>query len=174
MTSDHPTSPEAESTYQRSPKRVHRSFERFLRDPRSLRHATAAIISITVSVVVAGAVVIRVFDGNDYPTFGSALWFTLQTVTTVGYGDNTPTSTIGRLVASVVMLVAIGLVTVATAVVTSMFIQAAQQQAGDQHRIDQSDAMTRIEASLTSISDRLDRMEASMADQPSTHTESDG
>ena len=139
-----------------------------------MRHATAAIISITVSVVVAGAVVIRVFDGNDYPTFGSALWFTLQTVTTVGYGDNTPTSTIGRLVASVVMLVAIGLVTVATAVVTSMFIQAAQQQAGDQHRIDQSDAMTRIEASLTSISDRLDRMEASMADQSSTHTESDG
>ena len=141
---------------------VRRSFERFLTDPRSLRHATAAIISVTVSMVVIGAVLIRLFDAEDYPTIGSALWFMLQTVTTVGYGDNTPTSTIGRAVASVVMLVAIGLITVVTAVVTSLFIQAAQQQAGDKHQIDDADTMARVEASLASISKRLDRIEASM------------
>ncbi len=145
---------------------VRRSFERFLRDPSSLRHATAAIISVIVAMVVVGAVLIRLFDSNDYPTFGSALWFMLQTVTTVGYGDNTPTSTIGRSVASVVMLVAIGLITVVTAVVTSLFIQAAQQRAGDAHHIDEADAMARVEASLASISERLDRIEASMADEP--------
>jgi len=152
---------------------VRRSFERFLRDPRSLRHATAAIISITVTMVVAGAVLIRVFDAEEYPTFGSALWFTLQTVTTVGYGDNTPTSTLGRAVAAVVMLVAIGLITVVTAAVTSLFIQAAQQQAGDRHQIDQADAMARIEASLASISERLDRIEASMDGDPPESVPSD-
>ncbi len=142
--------------------RVPRAFERFLTDPRSLRRATAAIISVTISMVVIGAVLIRLFDTDDYPTFGSALWFMLQTVTTVGYGDNTPTSTIGRAIASVVMLVAIGLITVVTAAVTSLFIQAAQQQAGNKHEIDEADAMARVEASLASISNRLDRIEASM------------
>jgi voltage-gated potassium channel len=142
---------------------VPRSFERFLTDPRSLRHATAAIISVTVAMVVIGAVLIRLFDADDYPSLGSALWFMLQTVTTVGYGDNTPTSMIGRAVASVVMLVAIGLITVVTAVVTSLFIQAAQQRVGDAHATDDADTMARVEASLASISKRLDRIEASMS-----------
>ena len=153
--------------------RVRRSFERFLRDPRSLRHATAAIISVTFAMVVVGALLIRLFDANDYPTFGSAMWFMLQTVTTVGYGDNTPTSAIGRAVASVVMLVAIGLITVVTAVVTSLFIQAAQKSAGDEHHIDEADAMARVEASLASISKRLDRIEASMADEPAERVTND-
>ena len=38
------------------------------------------------------------------------------------------------LAASVVMLVAIGLITVVTPFVTSLFIQAAHKQAGDEHR----------------------------------------
>ena len=87
---------------------------RFLNDPSSLRYATAAIVSVTGVLVVIGAVVIRIFDPKQYPTMGGALWFTVQTVTTVGYGDNAPVSWIGRSVATVVMLVSIGLTTVVT------------------------------------------------------------
>ena len=47
----------------------------------------------------------RIFDRHEYPTCGRAVWFTLQTVTTVGYGDVTPTATIGRAVGAVVILV---------------------------------------------------------------------
>ncbi|MDG1267976.1 MAG: potassium channel family protein, partial [Ilumatobacter sp.] len=68
----------------------------------------------TVMVVVIGAVVVRVFDQEEYPTFAEAVWFTLQTVTTVGYGDNTPDNFMGRAVAAVVMITAIGLITVVT------------------------------------------------------------
>ena len=87
-----------------------RSIERFRADPASVRNATIAIIMVTLGVVLAGAVVVRVFDHAEYPTFGKAVWFTLQTVTTVGYGDAPPELIVGRIVAGVVMVTAIGLI----------------------------------------------------------------
>ena len=57
--------------------------------PSSVRYATAAIISTIVLLVVLGAVLMRIFAPEQYENFGEALWFTLQTVTTVGYGDET-------------------------------------------------------------------------------------
>lgn len=105
-----------------------RRFEQFLSNPSSARYAAAAIISFTVLAVVVGAIAVRVFDRSEYPTFGRALWFTLQTVTTVGYGDVTPAEPVGRVVASIVMLTSIGLITVITAAVTSTFVAAAARR----------------------------------------------
>ncbi len=136
-----------------------RSLNKFLNDPSSLRYATGAIISVTSLLVVIGAVLIRVFDPKDYPTFGGALWFTLQTVTTVGYGDTTPTSSIGRFVASFIMLVSIGLVTVVTAVVTSLFVQSAHRVSMIPGQAAAAEALARIEASLALAHERLDRIE---------------
>jgi voltage-gated potassium channel len=125
-----------------------RTFVRFQRNPASVRYAAAAIISTMVILVLVGALLMRLFDSDNYPTFSAAVWFTLQTVTTVGYGDNTPTSGIGRFVASVVMLVSIALITVITAGITSMLINAVtrEQDAVDQKRYNET--LDRIEASL--------------------------
>ena len=82
--------------------RIRRSIQRFRADPASIKNATIAIIMVTAVVVFLGAGVVRLFDRREYPTFGKALWFTLQTVTTVGYGDATPERAIGRVVAAVV------------------------------------------------------------------------
>jgi hypothetical protein len=38
------------------------------------------------------------FDHQEFPTIGTGLWFALQTVTTVGYGDVTPKHSDGRLI----------------------------------------------------------------------------
>lgn len=130
-----------------------------MNDPSSLRYATGAIVSVIGALVLIGAVLMRVFDPDEYPTFGGALWFTLQTVTTVGYGDNTPASGLGRFVASVVMLISIGLVTVVTAVITSLFIQAAGRARGQADRDAQTSSLARIEASLAEAQERLDRIE---------------
>ena len=88
-----------------------------------MRYAAAASISTIITLVLAGAPLIRLLAPDDYSTFGDALWFTLQMVTTEAFGDNTPTSGVGRFVASIVMLVTIGLITVITAGNTSMFIR---------------------------------------------------
>ncbi|MGE5210244.1 MAG: potassium channel family protein [Acidobacteriota bacterium] len=141
-----------------------RALARFKANPASARFAIAAIMSVTVFAVLVGALLMWVFDRDNYPNYGEAVWFTLQTVTTVGYGDTTPTTGIGRAVAGVVMLSGIGLITVVTAAVTSIFIEAARVRTEQSHA--EADAagphpLEQVSASLAEISARLERLEAS-------------
>ena len=130
-------------------------------DPSSLtlRWATAASVSVSIVLVFAGAIVMRVFDSGEYPTFGDAMWFTLQTITTVGYGESPPVSAVGRVVASVVMLVSIALITVITAIITSVFIESARRRRIGAHRDETAESLARVEAALDEIQARLDRLE---------------
>ena len=68
-----------------------------------MRNAAGVIVLVTVLVVAAGFL-ITVLDREEYPSLSVGLWWALQTVTTVGYGDVTPTNVSGRLVAAAVML----------------------------------------------------------------------
>ncbi len=52
-----------------------------------------------------------------------ALWWGIVTLTTVGYGDVTPVTGEGRLAASILMLLGIGLFSAITAIVTSFLIR---------------------------------------------------
>jgi voltage-gated potassium channel len=143
---------------------IERSFNRFRKDPASVRRSTVAIMSATVIVVVVGAVFVRIFDREEYPTFGGALWFTLQTVTTVGYGDTTPERIVGRAVAAVVMITAIGLITVVTAAITSVFIEAARSERATSRRNEDTEILKRLAVSLEEIGTRLDQLETTHAD----------
>ena len=153
--------------------RLRGSIERFRANPASTKNATIAITSATVAVVFLGAVVVRIFDRREYPTFGKALWFTLQTVTTVGYGDATPTRMVGRVVAGVVMLASIGLITVVTASITSLFVEAARSKFDRSQQIDNATALARLEASLDQINGRLDRLESTLSATPLQAVERD-
>jgi len=151
--------------------RITRAFVRFQNNPSSVRYAVAAIISTIVALVLIGAVLMRIFAPKQYDSFGEALWFTLQTVTTVGYGDNTPTSAEGRTIASIVMLVSIGLVSVITAAVTSMFIRSVSRDEQDSDRRLLAEALERIEAKLSEAHERLERIEHGTATSPDTRTD---
>ena len=56
-------------------------------------------------------------------TFGDGIWWALVTITTVGYGDITPLTTLGRVVAGFLMLLGLGLIATITAIVSAKFIQ---------------------------------------------------
>ena len=139
-----------------------RAFVRFQKRPSSVRYASAAIVSTILFLVLAGAAVIQILSPDEYPNYGEALWFTLQTVTTVGYGDSTPTSGIGRFVASVVMLVSIALITVATAAITSMLIQSISRPQNEAEQLDFAETLARIEASLAAAQEQLDQLTDAM------------
>ena len=59
----------------------------------------------------------------DVKNFSDGLWWALVTITTVGYGDITPMTSIGRLVASALMFLGLGLIASLTAVISVKFIQ---------------------------------------------------
>lgn len=55
-------------------------------------------------------------------TFSDALWWSFVTATTVGYGDLSPSTNAGRIIASLLMLVGIGLIGSLTSSITSFFL----------------------------------------------------
>ena len=55
-------------------------------------------------------------------TFGDGIWWALVTITTVGYGDITPLTTLGRFVAGSLMFVGLGLIATVTAIVSAKFV----------------------------------------------------
>ena len=90
--------------------------------------ASVSAISVPVLATIIAGVVIHFTDPKNFPDIGDGLWWSVQTVTTVGYGDLVPTSTTGRFVGAVVMVVGIGFLTVITASITSAFIEAARRR----------------------------------------------
>ena len=126
-----------------------------LQDSLTARRAAGIIAVFTVVITVAGGFLERFLDRQEYPTIGRGLWFALQTVTTVGYGDVTPKRAAGRFIAAVVMLSGIGFLAVITASVTASLVEssrrrfAAQSEADDTRQFDEiTDRLARIERAL--------------------------
>jgi len=93
------------------------------------RTAAAVIATVTTTITVAAGLLMSVIDHKGFPSIGSGLWWAVQTVTTVGYGDRVPETTPGQLLASVVMLLGIGFVTVITASITGAFVSRTRKEA---------------------------------------------
>ena len=85
---------------------------------RRLRTILGALIFF---VCVFGYIFYLTEPGVD--TFGDGIWWALVTVTTVGYGDITPSTTLGRFVASALMFLGLGLIATVTAIVSAKFTQ---------------------------------------------------
>jgi voltage-gated potassium channel len=86
------------------------------------RGAAIIIAVVTTSITVGAGLLMTIIDRKEFPTIGDGLWWAVQTVTTVGYGDHVPETAVGHVVAAVVMLLGIGFVTVITASITSSFV----------------------------------------------------
>ena len=136
------------------------AMDRFAADPASVRNATAVMISITLGVVLIGGVIVWVFDARDFPDLGGALWYTLQTVTTVGYGDHVPTEGVGRLVGATVMVVAVALIAILTASITSTFVEAAQRRHRAGVEAQEHDSAEALRQQLDDVVARLAAIEA--------------
>ena len=107
---------------------IERRMNRFLREPISVRNAASVIVTATFIVVVGGGIAIRAIDHREYSSIWEGMWWSLQTVTTVGYGDVTPKDAAGRIVGAVVMLEGIAFLAIVTAAITSAFVTRAQRE----------------------------------------------
>ena len=131
-----------------------------LHDSLTARRAAAIIAAFTVVITVAGGFLERFLDHQEYPTIGKGLWFALQTVTTVGYGDVTPEQAVGRFIATVVMLTGIGFLAVVTASVTASLVESSRRRFTAQSDADAT-------RQFSEITERLARIEAALEQQAS-------
>ena len=124
---------------------------------RGLRPRYAAyviIVAWAVGVVVFG-VVERIVDPGTFDSVWLGMWWAIQTVTTVGYGDVVPGSTGGKVVATFLMLGGLSLFAVVTGAITSAFV--AQRQK------DMMDGDDPVAQRLDLMTAKLDDLQADVA-----------
>jgi voltage-gated potassium channel len=92
------------------------------------------------------------------PSVWDRVWWAVTTMTTVGYGDEYPTTTLGRVYAIALMLVGIGFIAILTGAIAERFLAAEIEEAVE--ATEEVEA-TEIEvlAELQEIRSRLDRLE---------------
>jgi voltage-gated potassium channel len=122
----------------------------------------AVIIAATTVSVLVGGVLITMVDSEEFPSLGRGLWWALQTVTTVGYGDVTPENTAGRLVAALFLLEAISFVTIVTAVITSSFVERARQERIADSQTADTVAAEKLTAQLSEMTSRLEQIQKTL------------
>ncbi|MGL6279585.1 MAG: potassium channel family protein, partial [Gaiella sp.] len=91
--------------------------------------------------------------------------YSLQTVTTVGYGDVVPSAGFGRAVGAVVMLFGIGFTAIVTAWITSTFVEAARRHADLGGGADAFEAVGGLHSRLDELFARLEQIEARIVEQ---------
>jgi voltage-gated potassium channel len=93
--------------------------------------AYVIVVAWAIGVVVFG-VVERLVDPGTFDNVWLGMWWAIQTVTTVGYGDVVPGSTVGKVIATFLMLGGLSLFAVVTGAITSAFVAQRQNVAGDE------------------------------------------
>lgn len=100
---------------------VIRGFAPFLRT-RASKVGLVVAVSLPLTLFTAAVAALeaeRGVAGSNINTFGDAIWWSIASVTTVGYGDRFPITPDGRLIASLLMVVVIALFSALTALMAA-------------------------------------------------------
>lgn len=90
---------------------------------RVIVYTACGAVLIVYAASLAILEIERQHPGSRIATFGDAVWWSITTVTTVGYGDLSPVTGLGRVVAVALMLAGISLVGIVTATLASWIVQ---------------------------------------------------
>lgn len=129
-------------------------FGRLSRNKRSILYTNGFIyvIYISLGILIIGS---GLFSIAENINFSDALWYSIVTVTTVGYGDIAPKTEAGKLVASILMLLGIGFIGILTSTITSYFSRKNEAIRETQ----ESTEMQELRIEVKELSEKLDRIE---------------
>lgn len=85
------------------------------------------VIVTAVLMIVAGGTIVT-YTEPDIQSFADGLWWAIVTTTTVGYGDISPDTVSGRIVAVILMLAGIGIIGMLTSSITTFFIRGEENE----------------------------------------------
>jgi voltage-gated potassium channel len=141
--------------------------ERRVQKIANARSVTVGLAVTFLLLAFVGAAAIWLLDRRDFTSFGSAVWWALQTVTTVGYGDVVPKAGIGRVIGGIEMVLGVSFIAFLTAGVTSTVIQRAAAQADETDRASRErdtktivDALAETRTAIRALEQRLAGIEA--------------
>ena len=121
------------------------------------RDAAYLIVAVWLVAVVIFGIVEHLLDDQTFPTVWLGMWWALQTVTTVGYGDVVPQDTVGRAIASLLLLGGLALLSVVTATITSGFVARARRETRSDAEAELLAEIRELRARVDELAERLER-----------------
>jgi voltage-gated potassium channel len=105
----------------------------------SVLKSTKSELAITGFVafilLVLSSTIMYYFENEVQPekfaSIGHSFWWAVATLTTVGYGDVFPITTMGKVMSGIIALVGIGFIALPTGIISSAFIERIQEQKRD-------------------------------------------
>ena len=68
-------------------------------------HLVVRLIIIIVAIILIYGFLMYMIEPATFPDLGAGIWFTIESITTVGYGEIVPKTLVGRLAASTLILI---------------------------------------------------------------------
>ncbi|HWB22555.1 MAG TPA: potassium channel family protein [Gaiellaceae bacterium] len=118
-----------------------------------------------LTVVGGGAAFEAAERSKQSVSFGDGLWWALSTITTVGYGDISPKTGLGRVIGAVVMIVGIGFIALLTGALAQRFVQNDTAQVDDKLG-DLTSLDAEIAVELGELRKQLNRVEILLSKRP--------
>jgi voltage-gated potassium channel len=87
------------------------------------------VITCTTILIFVSAIPIKTIEPS-MESYADALWWSIVTATTVGYGDISPETNIGRVIALILMIFGIGLIGMITGSIATYFLSGHQKENG--------------------------------------------
>lgn len=96
----------------------------------SRRKITVFLCSVLALVVVFGSLMYLIEGGSNgkFASIPHSIYWAVTTMTTVGYGDITPTTPLGRALATLIMIMGYGIIAVPTGIVTLELNEASRRR----------------------------------------------
>jgi len=122
-------------------------------------------LAVAASAVLAGGIALRGIEPQTMQGMEDSLWWSLVTVSTVGYGDITPATPVGRIVAGVLILLGLGMFSYFTGLMTAVVEDPEEQKIIADIENVQAD-LKALKAQMTRIEGLLERQASSGAEEP--------
>ncbi len=111
-------------------------YSKSLKTMKYIFKETKAELSMTLFVIfvlmILSSTLMYYIEHDEQPaqfaSIGDALWWSVVTLTTVGYGDVYPITNMGKLLSGVIALIGIGFVALPTGIISSAFIEKIQSE----------------------------------------------
>lgn len=108
------------------------AFNTMLRVLTRERDALLGVLIVLVGMVIIAASLLYLVEGDrpgsEFATVPEAMWWAIATLTTVGYGDVTPVTAAGKLLAGVVMVCGLGFFALPIGIIASAFMDEFRRQ----------------------------------------------